>query len=96
MTNVSVAGTYELKELILVPERGAKQLLLKLVRPADQRAVPNAFEVLADIQVEGQTMTMPVKLVRSLLHQPLGHLLYVSEYLHPETSIGEIKMIQAR
>jgi hypothetical protein len=32
MNNVSVAGTYELIELILVPERGAKQLMLKLVR----------------------------------------------------------------
>ncbi|MDD2284759.1 MAG: hypothetical protein PHQ11_05085 [Paludibacter sp.] len=96
MTNVPVASEYQLKELILVPEQGAKQLMLKLVKPAEQMAVPNAFEVLADIQVERQTMTMPVKLARSPLHQPMGHLLYVSEYLHPETNIGEIKTIQVQ
>lgn len=96
MTNVPVAGAYQLKELIMVPERGAKQLMLKLVKPEEQQVAPDAFEVLADIQVEGQTAMMPVKLARSEVHQPMDHLLYVSEYLHPGTNIGEIKTIQAQ
>lgn len=70
--------------------------MLKLVKPEEQQVAPDAFEVLADIQVEGQTAMIPVKLARSEVHQPMDHLLYVSEYLHPGTNIGEIKTIQAQ
>lgn len=96
MTNTPVSGLYQLKELILIPERGAKQLMLKLEKPEGLLAVPEVIEVVASIQVEEKTMTAPLQLEMSPMHQPIGYLLYVSEYMHPQTNIAEIKTIQTK
>jgi hypothetical protein len=94
MTDTLVADKFHLKELIWVPERGAKQLILKLNDAANE--LPQAFEIIAEMNIDGQTMIAPITLHASLAHKPVGHQLFVSEFLHPNLNISAVNAVRVK
>lgn len=96
MSNTPVTDFFQLKELILVPERETKQLIMKVENVGGQADEPKGFEVDAEIKINGQTMTVPILLEISPAHKPVGHLLYVSEFLHPQMDIATVNAIRIK
>ncbi len=74
------------KELILVPQQGAKRLLMKL-QPGSLR---DKVTVELEMQVGNERAVVPIDLQRAPAISPLGHQVLVSEYLDPRVVVNRV------
>lgn len=91
MAQTELEGGIQLQELILVPQQGAKRLLMKVQPGARIEAVTVELEM----QKGSERALVPVQLRRATPIDPTRHLLLLSDYLDPGievTKAGKIAL----
>lgn len=102
MSNTDLPRGVHLKELILVPQQGAKRLLMKLQPLANSKADEGmkALFALKTMTVEVEMMagnekaTVSVQLFPAVTVNPTKHVLLVSDYLDPRISNVKVNAIK--
>lgn len=102
MTDAEVSGGIKVKELILVPQQGAKRLLMKLENRKTSNTDAGVISISAlkpmTVDVEmlagNERTVVPVQLLPAVSVNPSNHVLMVSDYLDPRIEVEKVVNIR--
>ena len=89
MSQAEPGAGLRVKELILVPQQGAKRLLMKL----EPGAGPHTVTVELEMKAGNERAVVPLDLRRATAISPVGHQLLVSDYLDPRVEVTKVVRI---
>lgn len=90
LSNSELAGGVGVKELILVPQQGAKRLMMKI----NPRLALQSVTVELEMQSGADKVRVPVVLQSSGPVDPAGHQLLMSDFLDPRITVNKVVQIK--
>lgn len=90
MAQSELPGGVGVKELILVPQQGAKRLLMKV----QSRMPVQSVTVELEMQAGAEKATVPVELQKAGPVNPASHQLLMSDLLDPRVSVNRVVQIK--